>query len=129
MSTAPTTATRLIANGASLIFAGFLCGAAIPHVPYPRLMLAAHSAGFMSSGILSILAGVLVRLSYTAVSQRGSRIMILGHVLLWPLSLSVAACHILPATALMAAWAVVLWGMRQGASPEVTESALIGGAA
>jgi len=143
MHLARTTSNVLVTNGALLIFAGFLCGAAIPHVPYPRLMLAAHSAGFMSSGILSILAGLVVRLSYTSVSARVSHVAIVGHVLLWPLSLcEVAAAfwgtnqalaiaggeagahgaapwqetivtlgHAIPAVALMAAWAGILWGM------------------
>jgi hypothetical protein len=38
------TAAHLVLNGALLILARYLCGAAIPHVPYPRIMLAAHSA-------------------------------------------------------------------------------------
>jgi len=91
MPSARTTSTILVTNGALLIFAGYFCGAAIPHVPYPRLMLAAHSAGFMSSGIISILAGLMVRLAYSSVSGRIALVAIVGHVLLWPLSFSEVA--------------------------------------
>jgi hypothetical protein len=38
-------AACLALNGALLMLAGLLVGAAIPAVPYPRIMLAAHSAG------------------------------------------------------------------------------------
>jgi hypothetical protein len=50
----------LALNGALLMLAGLLAGAAIPAVPYPRIMLAAHTAGFTDSGLISILAGVLL---------------------------------------------------------------------
>jgi hypothetical protein len=43
------TAVCLALNGALLMLAGLVVGAAIPAVPYPRLMLAAHSAGFTAS--------------------------------------------------------------------------------
>jgi hypothetical protein len=159
------TAARLVLNGALLILAGYLCGAAIPHVPYPRIMLAAHSAGFMASGILSILAGLMIQASLTSVSPRATRVVFLGHLTLWPLSFSevaaafwgtnkalaiagaqagatggtpwqetlVIAMHAIPALALMVAWALLAWGMRQGgrkpATEVVTRPAIPGGAA
>ncbi len=160
-----TCAAPLVLNGALLILAGYLCGAAIPHVPYPRIMLAAHSAGFMASGILSILAGLVIQASLTSLSPRATRVVFLGHLTLWPLSLSevaaafwgtnkalaiagaqagatggapwqetlVVALHAIPALALMVAWALLAWGMRQGggrtAADDVSRSASPGGAA
>jgi hypothetical protein len=47
-------AASLPLNGALLMLAGLLAGAAIPAVPYPRLMLSAHNAGFTVSGLLSM---------------------------------------------------------------------------
>jgi hypothetical protein len=91
MLRARSTAARLVLNGALLVLAGYVCGAAIPHVPYPRIMVAAHSAGFMASGILSILAGLLVQTSLTSLSPRASRVAIAGHLTLWPLSFSEVA--------------------------------------
>jgi hypothetical protein len=146
------TAARLCLNGVLLILAGYLCGAAIPHVPYPRIMLAAHSAGFMASGILSILAGLMLHTSLTSLSPGAARVAFFAHLTLWPLSLSevaaafwgtnkalaiagaqagapggapwqeslVIAMHAIPALALMAAWAVLAWGMRQGERAPVT---------
>ena len=115
-------AACLALNGALLMLAGLLAGAAIPAVPYPRLMLSAHNAGFTVSGLASV--------------------VIWAHVALWPLSLSEVAaafwgttkalplagaeagatggtpwqeaiviiCHALPALALMAAWVLLVWG-------------------
>ena len=40
------------------MLAGLFVGAAIPAVPYPCLMLAAHSAGFIAGGLLSMIAGL-----------------------------------------------------------------------
>jgi hypothetical protein len=164
MLRAQSSAARLVLNGALLILAGYLCGAAIPHVPYPRIMLAAHSAGFMASGILSILAGLMIQASLTSLSPRATTAVFLGHLTLWPLSFSevaaafwgtnralaiagaqagatggapwqenlVTAMHAIPALALMAAWAVLVWGMRQGgrrpATEVVTQPATPGGA-
>ncbi len=109
-------------------------------------MLAAHSAGFMASGILSILAGLMLRTSLTSLSPRAARLVLFGHLTLWPLSLSevaaafwgtnkalaiagagagggtpwqegvVIAMHAIPALSLMVAWAILAWGMRQGGS-------------
>jgi hypothetical protein len=78
-------------NGVFLILTGYLCGAAIPHVPHPRLMLAAHSAGFMASGMLSIIGGLMVQTSLTTLSARAGRVALWGHVMLWPLSCSEVA--------------------------------------
>ena len=121
-------AVYLALNGALLMFAGLFVGAAIPAVPYPRLTLAAHSAGCTASSLLSMVAAGVV---------------ISGHVALWPLSLfEVAAacwgttqalrivgaeagatggaqwqetiaiiCHAVPAIARMAAWGFLVWGV------------------
>jgi hypothetical protein len=71
-----------VLNGALLILGGYLCGPAIPLSPYPRLMLAAHSAGFLASGIVSVLAGLMVRASFTSLSAWGARVAVAGHVAL-----------------------------------------------
>lgn len=91
MHPARTAAARLVLNGAFLILAGYLCGAAIPHVPHPRIMVAAHSAGFMASGILSILAGLLLQTKLSSLSAGAARIAFFGHLTLWPLSFSEVA--------------------------------------
>src|SRR4051812_2600050 len=135
------TAARLCLNGVLLILAGYFCGAAIPHVPYPRIMLAAHSAGFMASGILSILAGLMLHTSLTSLSPGAARVAFFAHLTLWPLSLSevvaafwgtnqalaiagaqapggapwqeslVGAMHAIPALSLIIGWAVLAGGM------------------
>jgi hypothetical protein len=136
-------AACLALNGASLMLAGLLTGAAIPAVPYPRLMLAAHSAGFTDSGLISMVAAVLLSSSLCSLSPRAASVVIWAHVALWPLSLSevaaafwgttkflqiagaqagaaggapwqetiVGICHVLPALALMVAWALLVLGV------------------
>jgi uncharacterized membrane protein len=78
-------------NGALLMLAGLLTGAAIPFVPYPRLMLSAHNAGFTVSGLLSMIAAFLLSSSLCSVSPRAGSVVIWAHVALWPLSLSEVA--------------------------------------
>jgi hypothetical protein len=84
-------AACLALNGALLMLAGLLAGAAIPAVPYPRLMLAAHSAGFTSSGLISMVAAVLLSSSLCSLPPRAASVVIWAHVALWPLSLSEVA--------------------------------------
>jgi len=136
-------AVCLALNGASLVLAGLLTGAAIPAVPYPRLMLAAHSAGFADSGLISMVAAVLLSSSLCSLPSRAASVVVWAHVTLWHLSLSevagafwgttkflqiagaqagahggapwqetiVGICHVLPALALMVAWALLVWGV------------------
>jgi hypothetical protein len=73
------------------MLAGFLVGAAIPLVPYPRLMLSAHNAGFTASGLLSMVAGLLLSSSLCSIPPRAAGVVIWSHVALWPLSLSEVA--------------------------------------
>lgn len=73
------------------MLAGLVCGAAIPAVPYPRLMLAAHSAGFTASGLVSIAAAFLLGSSLCSIPPRAASVVIWAHVALWPLSLSEVA--------------------------------------
>jgi len=84
-------AVYLALNGALLMLAGLFLGAAMPAVPYPRLMVAAHSAGFTASGLLSMAAGLLLSSSLCAPHPRAAGVVIWGHVALWPLSLSEVA--------------------------------------
>ena len=84
-------AACLALNGAMLMLAGLLTGAAIPFVPYPRLMLSAHNAGFTVSGLLSMVAAFLLSSSLCSVSMRAGSVVIWAHVALWPLSLSEVA--------------------------------------
>ena len=84
-------ALRLALNGTLLMLAGMFVGAAIPLVPYPRLMLSAHNAGFTVSGSVSMLAAFLMSSSLCSISQRAATIVIAGHVALWPLSISEVA--------------------------------------
>jgi hydroxylaminobenzene mutase len=86
-----TAAVWLALNGALLMLAGLFAGAAIPFVPYPRLMLSAHNAGFTVSGTLSMVAGLLLASSLCSLSRRGALVVIWAHVALWPLSLSEVA--------------------------------------
>ncbi len=91
MSSARFPASCLALNGALLMLAGLICGAAIPAVPYPRLMLAAHSAGFTSSGLVSIAAAFLLGSALCSIPARAANVVIWAHVALWPLSLSEVA--------------------------------------
>ena len=84
-------ATCLALNGTLLMVAGLLCGAAIPAAPYPRLMLAAHSAGFTLSASVSILAALLLGTSLCSLASRAARIVVWGHLLLWPMCFSEVA--------------------------------------
>jgi hypothetical protein len=84
-------AVSLGLNGTLLMVAGLFCGAAIPAAPYPRLMLAAHSAGFTLSAVVSILAALLLGTSLCCLPSRAARIVLWGHLLLWPLCLSEVA--------------------------------------
>ncbi|SRR5579871_238330 len=77
----------LALNGALLMVAGLLVGAAVQAVPYPRLMLAAH-IGFTGSGTISILAALLLSSSLSSVSNRAAGVIVWCHVLLWPLGFS-----------------------------------------
>ena len=67
-----------------MTLAGLFVGAAIPAVPYPRLMLAAHSAGFTASGLLSMVAGLLLSSSLCKLPPRAASVLIWGHMALWP---------------------------------------------
>jgi len=84
-------AVWLALNGALLMLAGLFAGAAIPFVPYPRLMLSAHNAGFTVSGTLSMVAGLLLASSLCSLPPRAAWVVIWAHVALWPLSLSEVA--------------------------------------
>jgi hypothetical protein len=81
----------LALNGALLMFTGLLVGAAIPLVPYPRLMLSAHNAGFTVSGMLSMVAALLLSSSLCSIPGRAAAWVFWGHVALWPLSFSEVA--------------------------------------
>jgi hypothetical protein len=70
----------LALNGALLMLAGLFAGAAIPAVPYPRLMLAAHSAGFTSSGLISMVAGLLFKTNLCTVRPWAARVILWSHV-------------------------------------------------
>jgi len=106
-------------------------------------MLSAHNAGFTVSGMLSMVAGLLLGSSLCSIPQRAASAVIWAHVALWPLSLSEVAaafwgtnkalplagaeagatggapwqeaiviiCHAFPSLALMAAWALLVWGV------------------
>ena len=71
----PSPPAFLALNGAALMLAGLLAGAAIPLVPYPRLMLPAL---LLSSPLYS-------------VAPRAASVVIWAHAALWPLSLSEVA--------------------------------------
>ena len=112
--TRTTAAVWLALNGAFLMLAGLLAGAAIPFVPYPRLMLSAHNAGFTVSGTLSMVAGLLLASSLCSLSPRAARVVIWAHVALWPLSLSEVAA--------------AFWGTNQALPLAAGEAGATGGA-
>ena len=66
--------------------ARLLVGAAIPAAPYPRIMLAAHSAGFTDSGLISMLARLLLSTSLCSLTPRAASVVVWAHVSLWLLS-------------------------------------------
>ena len=107
-------AVYLALNGALLMLAGLFVGAAIPPVPHPRLMLAAHSAGFTASGLLSMVAGLLLSSSLCKLPPRAASVVIRGHVALWPLSLSEVAA--------------AFWGTTQALRIAGAEAGATGGA-
>lgn len=84
-------AIGLALNGALLMLAGLFAGAAIPLVPYPRLMLSAHNAGFTVSGSVSIMAAFLLSSSMCSIPKRAAKVVIWGHLPLWVLSFSEVA--------------------------------------
>ena len=84
-------ATWLALNGVLLMLVGMFAGVAIPFVPYPRLMLSAHNAGFTVSGTLSLVAAFLLSSSLCSIPRRAATVVIVGHVVLWVLSFSEVA--------------------------------------
>ncbi|MEJ2434150.1 MAG: hypothetical protein P8Y53_13670, partial [Pseudolabrys sp.] len=74
-----------------LMLVGMFAGVAIPFVPYPRLMLSAHNAGFTVSGTDSLLAAFLLSSSLGSIPRRAAAVVILGHVALWVPSFSEVA--------------------------------------
>jgi VIT1/CCC1 family predicted Fe2+/Mn2+ transporter len=104
----------LALNGALLMLVGLLVGAAIPLVPYPRLMLSAHNAGFTVSGTLSMLAAFLLSSSLCSIPRRAAIVVISGHVALWALSLSEVAA--------------AFWGTSQALPLAAAEAGAQGGA-
>jgi hypothetical protein len=83
-------AFQLAANGALLILVGLLLGPAIGAVPYPRLMLSAHTI-FLGIGMLSLLAAMLLKTDLCVLSRRGGRFVVFAHVFEWVLCFSQVA--------------------------------------
>ena len=73
-------AASLALNGALLTLVGLFVGVTIPLVPYPRLMLSAHNAGFTVSGTLSMVAALLLSASLCSVPRRAATVVVSGHV-------------------------------------------------
>jgi hydroxylaminobenzene mutase len=83
-------ARLLVINGAALMLAGLLCGLTVESAPLPRLMLTAHIQ-FLVNGMVSVLAGLLLRTGLSVVSGRGGAIIVIGHVTTWAVCLSEVA--------------------------------------
>jgi len=66
------------------MLAGLFVGAAIPAVPYPCLMLAAHSAGFIAGGLLSMIAGLSLSSSRCKLRLDQSAPRRCGGITNWP---------------------------------------------
>lgn len=75
------------ANGAVMIFVGLLLGVAIPAVPYPRLMLSAHTL-FFGAGMLSLFAGVLLQVRFCILGKAGAQFVLFAHVFEWIVCIS-----------------------------------------
>jgi hypothetical protein len=54
-------------------------------------MLAAHSAGFTDSGLISMLAGLLLSTSLCSLTPRAASVVVWAHVSLWFLSFAEVA--------------------------------------
>lgn len=80
----------LTANGALMILVGLGCGLGVSAAPYPRLMLTAHIQ-FVVNGMLSLLAGILLKTSLSVVGRTGGFVVVAGHVLAWAVCLSEVA--------------------------------------
>jgi len=107
-------AAWLALNGALLMLVGLFVGAAIPLVPYPRLMLSAHNAGFTVSGTLSMIAALLLAASLCDLSRRSANVVIAGHVGLWVLSAAEVAA--------------AFWGTKEAIPLAAAEAGAPGGA-
>ena len=107
-------AILLALNGALLLLVGLFVGAAIPLVPYPRLMLSAHNAGFTVSGTLSMLAAFLLSSSLCSIPRCAASAVISGHVALWVLSFSEVAA--------------AFWGTNKATPLAAAEAGALGGA-
>jgi hydroxylaminobenzene mutase len=139
----PGQARCLALNGTLLMLTGLLCGLAIGAAPYPRLMLTAHIQ-FLVNGVVSVVAALLFATSLSVVGRRAGMLVIVGHVSTWAVCLSevAGACwgasKALPIAAaqagapgalpwqesllLLAAWAVIVWGVFQGRKPTLQAS-------
>jgi hydroxylaminobenzene mutase len=80
----------LTGNGALLMLVGLLCGLTISAAPYPRLMLTAH-VQFLVNGMVSVLAGLMLKTSLSTVGRRSGLVIVWGHVLAWAVCLSEVA--------------------------------------
>jgi hydroxylaminobenzene mutase len=72
----------LAANAALLILTGFVCGLLVPAAPYPRLMLTAHIQ-FVVNGIISLLAGLMLRTSLSIAGKRAAEVIVVAHTSAW----------------------------------------------
>ena len=80
----------LTGNGALMILAGLLCGLTISAAPYPRLMLTAHIQ-FLVNGMISVLAGLMLKTSLSIVGRPSGLLIVWGHVLAWAVCFSEVA--------------------------------------
>ncbi len=73
-----------------MMLVGLLVGLTIPLAPFPRLMLSAHIS-FLLSGLLSVIAGLLIKTSMAQVCDRAGTVIVVAHVSNWALAVSAVA--------------------------------------
>ena len=81
---------QILVHGIALVLTGLVFGLAIPHTPYPRLALGAHTQ-FATNGMLLILIALALLTVQNRVGRRSMAVLVIAAWLIWPMALSEAA--------------------------------------
>jgi hydroxylaminobenzene mutase len=81
---------QILIHGLAMILVGLVWGLVIPHTPYPRLALGAHTQ-FELSGILFLIVALLLLKLPHAVGPKSILVMLLAVWLTWLMALSEVA--------------------------------------
>lgn len=81
---------HILVHGLMLVMVGLLWGFVVPHTPYPRLALGAHTQ-FVTNGVLIVMMAVLLLKLPHRVGAKSIGVMLTAAWLIWPMALSEAA--------------------------------------